>query len=102
VSAVVHGACEALKRIGEILATDRAAGRLAPLSDYQKLFPGHDELITREYAILADGPPSSSIGINLEWLTEQHYHHYATLGEIARGGMGAIFHMSLHGVARAR
>ena len=83
---------EALKRIGELLAADLAAGDLASLAEYQARFPGHDDLLAREYATDKGGTSSPS-GMNLELLTARHRHHYATVGEIARGGMGAIYHI---------
>jgi len=82
---------EFIKRIGELLHADRRDGKLAPLAEYQRRYPGHDEMIAREYAAAAETLTSGQI--DLVWLTAKHSHRYATLGEIARGGMGAIFHI---------
>lgn len=61
---------EALKRLGEVLHADRAAGRLAALPEYVRRYSGREERVAREYALVAVWSSTSSGSINLEWLTE--------------------------------
>ena len=60
---------------------DIEAGGLAPLETYQQAFPGHEELVAREYdelrsTLTAEGP---RIG------------PYRALSEIGRGGQGRVY-----------
>ncbi len=85
------------RRIGEVLRGDRDRGRLAPLSSYQRRFPGCEEIIARVYEVVAEGGEAgvarggeSPAAAAPDASPVPPPSRYRQLGEIARGGMGAI------------
>ncbi len=84
---------EVHKRVAEVLRADQAAGKLSELATYQRRYPGHDAAVAAEYLAVTEGSPSTGPRPDPVALCAQHRHNYSTVGEIARGGMGAIFHV---------
>ena len=60
-------------------AAERAEGRQRTLEEYRRLYPGHDEAITREYRRLTEDEVREKIG------------QYRLLRQIGRGGQAVVY-----------
>ena len=94
---------DARQQFQQRIQADRQAGREQPLARYQELFPGHEELIAREYERVRgdaaksgrittcaeeSGPPSAFLERLAEFSPPRM--RYQLGEELARGGMGAV------------
>ena len=72
------------------LVTDREAGRLRPVDDYQALYPGYEQVVAQEYVALMeanddDGAPDLAAGI------PERIGPYRVRRELGRGGQSVVY-----------
>ena len=85
-----------------LAAADRAGGRLRPVEDYRRLFPGHDAVIEAEYAAFLDGGSAASdttaaggsevrTAVLPPAIASLRLGPYRLVRELGRGGQGVVY-----------
>jgi tetratricopeptide (TPR) repeat protein len=78
-------------RFHEVYWRDAEAGRVRPLSEYLRLFPGHESTVVREYLVVEgarERPPAPQAAPES---LPGHVGPYRLLREIGRGGQGVVY-----------
>src|SRR5262245_51972968 len=70
----------------QLYRADSKRGAVRPLAAYALRFPGHEDLVAREYAALRDQPPGAAALAALPALPG-----YRVVRELGRGGQGTVY-----------
>ncbi len=70
---------------------DREAGKECGLNEYLELFPGHEEVVAREYLRALAEHRRAEVGDDVESSDENRLGPYRLIKELGRGGQGIVW-----------